>query len=325
MQTMMDLLSSGLRSLRIQGAFLLRESYESPWALTIPASHQLKPLLRQGRETHLVAFHFVEKGCCALQLTSDCQETKVTLETGEIAICFSGQEHRLVHGEASASVSLASLLEGGGEVSKPRQPCSENSLSLLCGVFVLHDTRLSPLFQALPVLLKTSLTTPGYKDSLAGLIPLMRQELEQSTLGSTFVLERMLEIVCAETIRTYALTLPEEKANWLRGMTDPVAGPALTSLHRDPAQNWTVAQLAQTAAMSPSRFAARFLAAVGESPIKYLTRWRMNVAARLLSDSPLEIAQIAAEVGYENLPAFYRTFKKYLGMPPAQWKSSRKG
>jgi AraC-like DNA-binding protein len=81
-----------------------------------------------------------------------------------------------------------------------------------------------------------------------------------------------------------------------------------------------VARLAQRVAMSPSRFAARFSEAVGDSPIVYLAKWRMNIACRELASTRLSIDHIAANVGYQSPAAFSRAFHKHLGMSPARWR-----
>jgi len=86
---------------------------------------------------------------------------------------------------------------------------------------------------------------------------------------------------------------------------------------------WSVKYLAERVAMSPSRFAARFVAALGESPMVYVTKWRMNVASRLLGSTRRPVSEIAADVGYENLAAFRRAFKRHIGVPPAAWRSSQ--
>ena len=95
----------------------------------------------------------------------------------------------------------------------------------------------------------------------------------------------------------------------MRGISDPIIGQAIALIHAAPSENWSVARLAQEVAMSPSRFAARFVAVLGEPPMSYVTRWRMNLATQMLSHSQRDIAQIAAEVGYENVPAFHRAFQ----------------
>ncbi|HEU4825672.1 MAG TPA: helix-turn-helix transcriptional regulator [Dongiaceae bacterium] len=75
--------------------------------------------------------------------------------------------------------------------------------------------------------------------------------------------------------------------------------------------------------MSRSVLAERFARLVGYPPMQYLTCWRMQLAARLLSDGRQKIAAIGREVGYESEAAFSRAFKKTVGVSPGQWRKHR--
>ena len=115
-------------------------------------------------------------------------------------------------------------------------------------------------------------------------------------------------------------TLPAEQRSWLAGLRDPVVGPALVRLHERPAHAWTLDQLARDAGTSRTVLAERFAHYVGDPPIQYLTRWRMQIAARLLAESARKVAAVALDVGYESEAAFSRAFKRAAGMPPAVWR-----
>ena len=56
----------------------------------------------------------------------------------------------------------------------------------------------------------------------------------------------------------------------------------------------------------------------------YLTRWRLQLAARSLARTPKGVAEIAAEVGYESESAFNRAFKREFGLPPAQYRREQR-
>ena len=90
--------------------------------------------------------------------------------------------------------------------------------------------------------------------------------------------------------------------------------------HAHPEQSWSVKQLAETVALSPSRFAARFSTSLGERPMAYVNRWRMNIACRQFTPTQAGIETIAANVGYEGAAAFSRAFKKHTNISPAAWR-----
>lgn len=315
-----DLMGSTLQSLRIHGSVLLREAYAPPWMVTIPDTTRLRTLLQQEADTHIVAYHFVEKGRCCVQWDDGQAGIQTELQTGEMALCFGGTAHRLVQGVTSQNMALDALLMSGRNIFGAREPAPADSTSLICGVFMLHDVQLNPLFSALPPLLHTSLSMADQRQHLSVIIGLMKQEMQRQTMGSEYLLERFLEILCAEVIRAHAAQQPAQAANWLRGIRDPVISKAIACIHADPAQKWSVASLAEQVVMSPSRFAARFVSTLGEPPMTYVTKWRMHIASMLLIHSRREITQVAAEVGYDNVPAFHRAFKRHLGLPPAQWR-----
>jgi AraC-like DNA-binding protein len=124
-------------------------------------------------------------------------------------------------------------------------------------------------------------------------------------------------------IRRYLASREAGATGWLAGLRDPSIGRALTLLHGTPANNWTLDELAHRIGMSRSVLAERFARLVGYPPMQHLTNWRMQLAARQLSDGSKKVADIGRDVGYESEAAFSRTFKRIAGMSPAAWRSCR--
>ena len=135
----------------------------------------------------------------------------------------------------------------------------------------------------------------------------------------------MAEALFIETMRRYMEQLPPEQTGWLAGARDAVVGAALTALHRKPCHPWTVAELAATAGASRSVLAERFTRFLGEPPLTYLARWRLQLAARLLQTTRKSILQLASDVGYKSQAAFNRAFKREFGLPPAQYRRKLSG
>ena len=126
------------------------------------------------------------------------------------------------------------------------------------------------------------------------------------------VLAKLSEALFIETLRRYIATMPEDQTGWLAGARDAEVGRALALLHRNPAQPWTIASLAERVGVSRSVLAERFRFYLDEPPIAYLTRWRLQLVACMLKSTSQGVAQIAAQAGYESEAAFNRAFQAPL-------------
>ena len=131
------------------------------------------------------------------------------------------------------------------------------------------------------------------------------------------MIAKLSEVLFVEALRRYIALLPPEQTGWLAGVRDPEVGKALALLHRQPAHPWTIATLANDVGISRSVLAERFRRYLSETPIAYLTRWRLQLGAQMLKSTSSSVAQIAAEVGYQSEPAFNRAFRLKFGLPPA--------
>lgn len=307
-----------LRSLRITGSLLLRESYAAPWAVAVPDSKELSQLLGLAPGVRAVAFHLVEFGHCEIAYG---RADSVLLKAGDLAVCFGGAAHRIAAGKRPQTQAIAGLLSGGTNTQRPDGSSHAPTTSLLCGVFLLRHVELNPLLSALPGLVHSTLTRTGALHNLSGVARLLSDEMERVSHGSGYVIERLVEVLCAEAIRAHIETASSGDVGWFRGIKDPVVGRAIAAIHARPGEDWSVQRLAHEVSMSPSRFAARFSESLGDSPMAYVASWRMNIACRKLATSGLAIDQIAADVGYESHAAFNRAFKKLVGLPPATWRA----
>jgi len=77
--------------------------------------------------------------------------------------------------------------------------------------------------------------------------------------------------------------------------------------------------------MSRSVFALRFREIVGATPMEYLTRWRMLLAAERLKNPEDGLSAIAQSLGYESDSAFGKAFRRVMGCSPRQYVRSDPG
>jgi len=154
---------------------------------------------------------------------------------------------------------------------------------------------------------------------------LAAEEISQGVVQSPDTLARLVELLFVESVRHYLDSLPEEENSWLLHAGDVRLSAALRLMHNRMEHPWTIDELAREAGMSRSSFAARFTESMQESPMRYLTRLRLNKACRLLQQPTSSISRISGQVGYESEAAFNRAFKREFGLPPAEWRRSKIG
>jgi AraC-like DNA-binding protein len=192
----------------------------------------------------------------------------------------------------------------------------------VCGYFGCDARPFNPLLESLPRLFRAKMSAAS-QSWFTSLLQVAADESEAGGAGSETMLAKLAEVMFVEVIRRHIASLPEDSRGWLPALKDRHIGRAMQAIHGRPAQPWTLETLAHEAGMSRSVFAERFAHCVGISPMNYLGRWRMQLAARRLELPGATVAQIAAEVGYESEAAFNRSFKKYVGVPPGAWRKSR--
>ena len=126
----------------------------------------------------------------------------------------------------------------------------------------------------------------------------------------------LADIIIIQAIRAWIDSAPEANQGWLAALRDEQVGRALTAIHRQPEKPWTIASLAKEVGMSRSGFSARFTQLMGESAMRYLTQWRMQIARAQLMESSDSLAMLAEKLGYQSEAAFSRAYKRVFGESP---------
>src|SRR5690606_25914325 len=139
---------------------------------------------------------------------------------------------------------------------------------------------------------------------------LMAAEARTLQPGGEAVITRLADVLVIQAIRAWIAEDPAAQTGWHGALQDGQIGRVLLRIHRDPRQAWTVASLAEEAALSRSAFAARFAELVGEPPMQYVTRWRMYMALAWLKEEDPPLVELAQRLGYRSEAAFSRAFKR---------------
>ena len=316
----MELLHDVLRRVRLKGAVFLRAEFTAPWAFASTDAATLCAMLPSGGR-HLVLFHIVVEGTF-----------RITTSTGKSAVAVAGDAlvlpycdvHEMGDPDGAVPVPIASLLPPlpWKEMPVVRHGGGGRPAQILCGYLQCDDLLFSPLFRGLPGLI---VVRPGSSHAAEWRQSSIRYALDAparpDASGGT-LLSRLPELVFLDCLRQYVEGLPQDGIGWLAALRDPVVAEALMLIHAEPAAPWTVADLARKVAVSRTVLADRFRRAMGVSPMRYLTQWRLQTAADLLRDTSLAVGALAGRVGYDSEAAFSRAFKRHLGVAPAVWRET---
>lgn len=332
----MDVLSDVLRAVRLCGSVFFTAEFSSPWALNSPNPELLASIVMPEAE-HMSLFHILMEGQCLV----DCGAyTSVAMEAGDVVVFPHGHSHTMRSDDNARTTRLDHVLSRPSPDALPQVSFGGGGrrARLICG-YLNCSQRFAPLFEALPPILIVrrrddyaavetvdgdSRNTAGVPQEsstwLATTLKFTVHEAVAARPGNAAMLGRLTELMFVEIIREYMQQLNANEHGWLAALRDPYVGKALRLIHENPMRQWTVDVLAHEVAASRSALAQRFTRLLGESPMKYLSGWRMHLAKQMLRDHGDNIQAIAERVGYESEPAFNRAFKKATGCPPATWR-----
>lgn len=190
------------------------------------------------------------------------------------------------------------------------------------GAAVRFDPVVAPgLLRSLPGQIFVSARADG-GGALGVAIQLLEDRASDTTPGSHALLNCLVGAIVVEAIRAHAHDTPPP-TGVLRAAADERIGPVVSLMHADLAKPWTLERLSLEAGLSRSSFCERFRDLMGHSPATYLRHVRMRHAARLIRTTELELASIAAQVGYRSEGAFCTAFKNWAGRTPGAYRTAR--
>jgi AraC-like DNA-binding protein len=319
-----DALSDVLRTVRLTGATFFDVVARAPWVAEQPCREMVLPKILPGAE-HLIAYHVVIEGQCYGNIIG---EAPVAVGAREVIVFTRGDPHVMasdpgmradpVTQDKIDTVTAAQLPfyatygAGDGPVTK-----------VVCGFLACDSRPFNPLLDTLPPVIKVGDPEGSDQGWLGQFIRFAIVESAEKRAGGESVLAKLSELMFIEVIRRYIETLPPEQSGWLAGLRDPFIGKALAQMHRRPAHDWSLEELAREVGLSRSVLAERFAGIVGVPPMQYLAKWRMQIASGLLAEGRANVATIANEIGYDSEASFSRAFKKMVGVPPSVWRRQR--
>ncbi len=319
----MDAFSDILSGLKLNGALYFSAEFSAPWCFSSPPATALAGLLALGKP-HLVIYHFLMEGHARVTLADG---QSVELQPGDVVILPHGDPHQMTSGKgATAAFQSSAILSKieSRDLSPLQAGGGGDTARFACGYMACDPDIGRPILSGLPSIFKVNIRTDRSGEWLENSILHLVEEAASERVGSAAMLAKLSEALFVDTLRRFVAGLPEQQVGWLAGARDPIVGKSLGLLHSRVAHPWTIAGLADAVGISRSGLVERFTRYLCEPPMTYLTRWRLQLAARLLERTPRGVAEIAAEVGYESEAAFNRAFKREFRQPPGKYRREHK-
>lgn len=287
----MDALEQLFAAFKIEAEVIHNGQYCGDWAVDTSGSH-------------LLPFHLVTHGQCYLSVDGDI-DNEVLLHQGDLVIFPRDIEHCLSNtsrycGEKNLATS-ASYDDG----------VMQDSTGLVCGYFAHHHPLFNTLTHQLPV--SIVLRAEEYQNTPVDMIfRALIAESESPARGSSLILAKLAEALLLLILRDH---LPASDGV-LAAFIHPKLSRAMGAIHNAPQQKWTVEELAGVCHMSRAAFSELFKSVVGQSPMDYVTQWRLALAYRMLADERVPTLQAALACGYDNESSFSKAFKRVMGASP---------
>jgi len=298
----MDALSNVLELIKLKSAVYFKSDFSAPWGMEIS-------------EGPFAQFHMIVKGKCVLKKHN---QNIIELYAGDIVIFPFGGSHWLADAKESQKEDGLKVVESIWN-NNPLFKGDNFSTNLICGHFKFDRTVEHSFIESLPTFIHITDMERKEFSWLETISNLLIQESGTNNIGNSITQNRLAEVLFIHAIRAYILQ-NNDKTGFFAALKDAKLSSVLKLVHNNPEKKWTLKNLSSEAGMSRTLFANKFRDIVGETPLHYITNWRILKAKQFLKESSDPIVEVAAKVGYSSEAAFNRVFKKKVLKTPAAYR-----
>ncbi|WCL50193.1 AraC family transcriptional regulator [Leptospira sp. GIMC2001] len=291
----MDLLSEILDTANWKNDLLSRKTLHGNWGLKFPCE-------RSG------GFHIITQGFCYVRFNKQI----IKLEKGDLFFITQGLHHDLVSTPKEKALDI-NQFHSLREATK-LDP-NESKMAFISVRYEVPDGPRHPFFNALPEYIHVKGHEVPNHDPIHSTTQLISQEIE-SGIGSSLIIQRLTDILLYYAIRRWIETNSSNNPGWIAVFRDEKILSCLETIHKNPLHNWTIESLANTVGMSRASLAARFKQALGETPIDYLAKLRLDRGRYLLENADVTLEDVSRQVGYSSAFAFSKAYKRIYGHSP---------
>ncbi|HWY44442.1 MAG TPA: AraC family transcriptional regulator [Candidatus Sulfotelmatobacter sp.] len=302
----MDPLSEVFGSMRIQEAVYTRLEATAPWGFRY-----------SGDPGPRIRFALLVRGSALLKFKS--QRQAIPLSSGDVFIfILSDEPFTVVDHPRSPVVEYGELRKiergsvihygGGGPLT-----------TVVSGSFGMSAFGAPLISTILPRYLHLRLEQ-NRSHAFQSVLDLLAAETAQPGIASSRLISCLYESLFVYAIRAYASSSAAPPKGWLAATSDKHLSKAIQAMHSGIDRSWSVASLAREARMSRSAFALKFKTVLGQTPLEYLTQWRVYRAGDMIRSNHTSFSEVAAAVGYGSESSFSRVFRREMGMAPREYR-----
>jgi len=299
-----NLLGDILETLRFKGNIFFQSKLAAPWGMSMGQS--INP-----------RFHISLNGDFFIGVNQD-EKNAHKISHMDIVILPSGAEHWIADQQGSKLTSSESAGKAC-ELGSPLFQKGEITNKVICGIVKFDKEIAHPVLNSLPSILHFSKLE--FDDPIWMIVMVIEAEMKASKTHLTPIIDRLSEVLFLQLIQRHIKSHPEE-IGFLGALSDPKIRRSLELIHQSPEYEWTLDELSQQVAMSRATFSRQFKHFVGDSPIVYLTKWRMIKAYDLLKHSNQSLEQISELVGFTSSKTLAKAFQKHFGASPKEFRGS---
>ena len=299
----MDALSYILDSVKLKAVVYQKARFTGSWGVEVAQDDSSQ-------------FWRLLKGNCYLKIPG---EKMIKMKVGDLVLVPHGSKHTISGSPIDRCVPAAQFLKARTSGSPMFQDGTGEETLMIGGHFEFPNSAMHPFVRSLPRAIRIDSTDIEVSQWLQQVAGFMNEEVFNGKPGGQVLLGRLAEVLFILIIRSY-LQRSNIKSGFLLALKDERISNSLKLMHEAPAKDWTLNQLATNVGMSRSLYSKEFKRLVGETPLGYLTNWRIIRSKELLSGNKTNIIEVAGNVGYQSEAAFNRIFKSKVGETPASYR-----
>ncbi len=317
----MDPITDIFRTLHVTAFGLHRLEATAPWGVKQENqdTEEVTPSARKTLPADLAHFAMLSRGSCWLSVEG--RPEPIPLTGGDCFLLAKGTS--IVLRDSPGTRPGWTFRQIGALANGNVAHCGGGGAptTIVCGSLSFDRASVQPIKKLLPKLILMK-ADDARTLALHNTVQALAAEMAEQAPGSEVVATRLAEVLFIQILRARIASDPKQTQGWLRAVFDPQVGRALRAMHDNVKAPWTVQSLAAAAGMSRSAFAARFKELLEQSPLEYVTEWRMQKAMQLLEQRDKKLVDIARMVGYESDAAFSKAFKRVVGANPGEYLKS---